>query len=70
MRTNRSNALTSLRQLAEELRNSKVVSSRMIEDVGRTRTLANIDGTKSWLPEMNKWIESIKSKVRERLILD
>ncbi len=66
----RETALADLRRLAEELRNSKVVScDRTLEnDFGQICTSANTDGSKSWLPEINKWIEAIKSKVREQLI--
>ncbi len=66
----RETALVDLRRLAEELRNSKVVScDRTLEnDFGNICTSASYDGSKSWLPEINKWIEAIKSKVREQLI--
>ncbi len=57
MLTKRKTALTDLRRLAVDLRNSKVVSSRMQkEDLGQTSTLAKTDGIKSWLPEINKFI--------------
>ncbi len=68
--TKRTTALTDLRRLAVDLKNSKVVASRMLkEDLGQTRTLTKTDGIKSWLPEINKWFEDIKSKVREQLML-
>ncbi len=70
MLTKRNNALETLRRLAEKLRNSKVVLSGMLEqDLDQTLTIASTDGSKSWLPEINKRIEAIKSTVRKHLIL-
>ncbi len=63
MFTERDNVLADLRRLAEELGNSKVVSS------GRTHE-KDTDGTKPSLPEINKWIEAIKLKVRNQLFLN
>ncbi len=67
----RETALADLKRLAEELRNSKVVSCdrTLANDFGKICTSASNDGSKSWLPEINKWIEAINSKVREQLIL-
>ncbi len=67
----RETALADLRRLAEELRNRKVVSCdrTLGNDFGKICTSASNDGSKSWLPEINKWIEAINSKVREQLIL-
>ncbi len=71
MRTRRSDALKGLEDLAEELKKSQEFSSgkTLEDDIGRTLTLANTDGSKPWLPELNEWIEAIKSKVRRQLII-
>ncbi len=71
MHTKRTDAAKELKGLAEELAKSQGVSSctTLEKEFDKIRTLANTDGTKSWLPEVNKWIEDVKSKVREQLIL-
>ncbi len=61
MQIRRGNALKELKSLAEKLTKSQVVSS--------DRTLQEgTDRSKSWLPDINKWIAAINSKVREQLI--
>ncbi len=62
----RKNALRELKRLAEELRNSKVVSSdrHWEEERDAICLWANNDGTKSSLLEINKRIGDIQQKVR------
>ncbi len=70
MHTSRTDAFRRLLGLAEELMENQGVSSdtTLEEDLGKTLTLVNTDGSKSWWPELNKWIEAVKSKVRNQLI--
>ncbi len=69
MQTERNTALTKLKRLAENLQScSKVLPDRAWEEaVNQMFTWAHNDGAKSSLPEINKRIEDVKSKVRDRL---
>ncbi len=60
MQTRRTDALKGLKDLAEELKKSQEVSSGRThqDDFGKTSA--------SWLPDINKWIEAINSKVRKQ----
>ncbi len=71
MHAKRTDTAKELKGLPEELTKSQGVSTdtTLEEELGQIRTLANTDGTKSWLSEVNKWIEAVTSKVREQLIL-
>ncbi len=67
MQAMRSDALTELKRLAEEVRNSNFVSSdrKWKEELDNICIWANGEGTKSSLLEISKRIEDIKLKVRE-----
>ncbi len=71
MQVGRDSALTELKRLAENLQScSKVLPSRAWEEeINQMFLWAHNDGTKSSLPEINKRIEDIKSKVRDRLTI-
>ncbi len=62
MQTRRTDALKGLKDLAEELKKSQEVSS----DITHREVLGKPYA--SWLPDINKWIEAINSKVRKQLI--
>ncbi len=64
----RSDALTSLKSLAEELRNSKFVSSdrKWEDELENVCIWANSEGTKSSVVEIDRRIGELK--VRHRLI--
>ncbi len=66
MQVERDSALTELKRLAENLQScSKVLPDRAWEEeINQMFTWAHNDGTESSLPEINKRIEDIKSKVR------
>ncbi len=68
MQTRRVDALKRLEGLAKELTKSQEVSSErpLEKGLGQTRASGNTDEAKSWLPEINEWIEDINSKVRNR----
>ncbi len=62
MQTKRTDALKGLKDLVEELKKSQENPSGRThqDDFGKTYA--------SWLPDINKWIEAINSKVRKQLI--
>ncbi len=69
MQAMRSDALTALKCLAEELRNNNLVLSdrKWKEELDNICIWASGEGTKSSLVAINKRIEDIKLKVREGL---
>ncbi len=71
MQAMRSDALTELKRLAEEVRNSNFVYSdrKWKEELDNICIWASGDGSNSSLPEINKRIEDIKLKVRGRITL-
>ncbi len=68
MQTSRQAARAELQQLAEKLRNHKMVLPHLtlIEELDFIWNWANTDGSKSCLPEINRQIDAIKLKVREQ----
>ncbi len=66
MQAMRKNALTELKRLAEEVRNSKAVTPdrHWEEELDAICSWVNNDGTKSSLLEINKRIGEIQEKVR------
>ncbi len=71
MQTKRADAAKALKNLAKKLTKNQVVSSdrKPEDDLGKTCPFANTDLSKSWLSEINEWIEAINSKVGKRFIL-
>ncbi len=70
MHARRNTALTELKRLAEELRNSNIVSSNrpLVEELGQTCIWASNAGTRSNMAEIQVRIESITTMVRVLLI--
>ncbi len=71
MQRRRQNALADLKCRAEKLSKSRIVllDGRLEEEIAKNCAWANTEGTKSCLPEIDKQIEAIKSKVCARLLL-
>ncbi len=71
MQTRRQAARAELQQLAETLRNHKMVLPHLtlIEELDFIWNWAYTDGTKSCLPKIDEQIDAIKLKVREQLNL-
>ncbi len=69
MHARRNTALTELKRLAEELRNSSIVSSNrtLVEELGQTCIWARNAGTRSNMAEIEVRIESITTMVRVQL---
>ncbi len=65
MQNRRNNALTDLKHLTENLTKCMKVlfDKSREEELNKVWAWVNNDGPKSSLPEINKWIESIKLKV-------
>ncbi len=71
MQTRRQAARAELQQLAEKLRNHKMVLPHLalIEELDVIWNWANTDGTKSCLPKIDEQIDAIKLMVREQINL-